>query len=190
MSATKANKLHAISSGVLAESLQPSNTPSWVVPVERATAFVRARTPTDVRRSTSLVVINPDRPYRDMHRTQRVKLRTPNQRPAVRRRVGIDGQYRSNPTLIPATPAIEGETPEGRRACLFTNVSGDAHRTCAIARKAPTRETVVGHVRRERSTSRATCLRERARTALLRATRQRSGVAAEHCNPRSAITAA
>lgn len=48
----------------------------------------------------------------------------------------------------------------------------------------------LGHARSERSTARATCSRERARTAHVSATRQRSGLPAEHSSPRSASTVA
>ena len=48
----------------------------------------------------------------------------------------------------------------------------------------------LSYARSERSTARATCSRERARTAHPRATRQRSGLPAEHSSPRSARTTA
>lgn len=51
-------------------------------------------------------------------------------------------------------------------------------------------EAGVVQARRERSTARATCSRERAETALLRAARQRSGDADDCSSPRSASTAA
>lgn len=60
----------------------------------------------------------------------------------------------------------------------------------ALGWQSPSRGPVVSHPRRERSIARATCSRERALTAQLSARRQRSGVAAEHCNPRSVRTAA
>lgn len=48
----------------------------------------------------------------------------------------------------------------------------------------------LAYARSERSTALATCSRERARTAHVSATRQRSGLPAEHSSPRSASTAA
>jgi len=81
------------------------------------------------------------------------------------------------------TQAVEPTTPNCTRRSPVPSLPPRS-RASRIGCAAPVQ------ARRDRSTARATCSRERAATASPSATRQRSGVAPEHARPRSAITAA